>query len=186
MSKEIMSKDISAVQKHQGRNKDLTINLITDIITVFETHPLATPAMVTAGYEGKDSKAFVGRARGAWLCHKSGIAAGDISVMFIANNYDQIKVMSSAKEQADEIKRVFKEISGTRKALNASNNASGKAFNDNMVEASNAVVLVKNTHTVWSPQAQANFDLLKAQVASLGAQLDVAKRIEEESLSKVG
>ena len=186
MSKEIMAKAISAVQAHQGTNKSLTTNLITDIITVFETHPLATPALVTAGYEGKDSKAFVGRARGAWLCHKSGIAAGDISVMFIANNYDQIKVMSSAKEQADEIKRVFKEISGTRKALTASNTASGKAFNDNLVEANNAVVLVKNTHTVYSEVADTNLALLEATVASLRAQLNVAKRIMEESLSKVG
>lgn len=186
MSKEIMAQAISAVQVHQGTNKSLTTNLITDIITVFEAHPLATPALVTAGYEGKDSKAFVGRARGAWLCHKSGMAAADISVLFIANNYDQIKVMSTASEQKLEIKRVFDEVKGVRAALTASNTASGKAFTNNQVEAINAVVLAKNTHTVWSDTAETNQTLLEAQVASLRAQLNVSKRIMEESLSKVG
>ena len=182
MSKEIMAQAISDVQVRQGTNKSLTVNLINDLIALFGAHPQATPAMVTAGFDSKDSKAFVGRTRGAWLCHKSGMLATDINVPFISNNYDDIKVKSSAQAQKDEIKRVYDEVKSTKAALVASNTESGKAFNDNLVEASNAVVLVKNTHTVYSEVADTNLALLEAHIASLRAQFNVAKRIKEESL----
>jgi hypothetical protein len=73
-----------------------------------------------------------------------------------------------------------------KKDQTAAEVATGKAFNDNLVEANNAVVLVKNTHTVYSEVADTNLALLEATVASLRAQLNVAKRIKEESLTLIG
>jgi hypothetical protein len=182
MSKEIMANAISAVQLHQGTNESLKINLIEAIVALFKAHPTATPAMVTAGYDSKDSKSFVGRARGAWLCHKSGIAAGDLNVLFIANHYDDIKVMSTAKEQKDEILRVYKEVRATAKALTASNNASGKASIDAITELNYAITAVKNLPLVGGAPFMAKLALAKASLADLEAMALNVQTIQEGSL----
>jgi hypothetical protein len=181
MSKETEAMDsaIAKVQKEQGTNESLKVTLITEIVNVFKAFPNATPEMVLAG---KWASGFVGRTYGAWYVAKSGIAAGLINVGFVAKNFDAIKVQSSAAAMKDELTRVYKEVKATRDALVASDKESGKAFTNAQVEAQNAVVLAKNTHTVWSEQAEANQTLLEAQVASLRAQLNTAKRIKEESL----
>ena len=182
MSKEIMADAISAVQVHQGTNKSLTTNLIEDLIALFKAHPNATPAMVTQGFDNDDSKSFRGRVRGAWLCHKSGMAAGDISVLFIANNYDQIKVMSSAPAQKEEIKRVFDEVKATKAALTASNNASGKASIDAIIELNNAITAVKNLPLLGGAPFMAKLALAKASLADLEAMALNVESIKEGSL----
>ena len=182
MSKEIMADAISAVQVHQGTNKALTVNLIEAIVALYKAHPTATPAMVTAGYDSKDSKSFVGRARGAWLCHKSGIAAGDLNVLFIANNYDDIKVMSSAQAQKDEILRVSTEVKSARAALTASNNASGKASIDAITELNNAITAVKNLPLLGGAPFMAKLALAKASLADLEAMALNVQSIKEGSL----
>jgi hypothetical protein len=185
MSKETEAMDsaIAKVRHDQGTNESLKVTLITEIVDVFKAFPNATPEMVL---QGKWASGFVGRTYGAWYVVKSDISASLINVPFVAKNFDAIKVQSSAKTMEDELTRVYKEVKATRDGLTASDKASGKAFNDNLVEANNAVVLVKNTHTVYSEVADTNLALLEATVASLRAQLNVAKRIKEESLSKVG
>ena len=185
MSKETEAMDsaIAKVQHDQGTNESLKVTLITEIVAVFKAFPNATPEKVL---QGKWASGFVGRTYGAWFVHKSGISASLINVPFVAKNFDAIKVQTSAPAMADELTRVYKEVKAASDALKASDKASGKAFTSNQVEAINSVVLAKNTHTVWSEQAEANQTLLEAQVASLRAQLNTAKRIMEESLSKIG
>jgi len=181
MSKETEAMDsaIAKVQNNQGTNESLKVTLITEIVAVFKAFPNATPEMVL---QGKWASGFVGRTYGAWYVHKSGIPAKLIPVPFVAKNFDAIKVQSSPSTMADEISRVTKEVKAVRDALVASDKSSGKAFNDNLVDANNAVVLVKNTPVVWSEIADTNCTLLEAHAASLRAQLNVAKRIKEESL----
>ena len=179
MSNQKMADAISVVQVSQGTNEALKVTLISEIVALFKAHPEATPEMVL---QGKWSQNFVGRTYGAWYVVKSGIAPAVLNVPFIAKNFDAIKVQTSAPEMDAELTRVYKEVKAARNALVASDKASGKAFNDNLIEASNAVVLVKNTHAVYSEQAEANLALLEAQVASLRAQLNTAKRLKEESL----
>ena len=174
-----MADAISSVQASQGTNESLKVTLITEIVDVFKAFPNATPEMVL---KGKWASGFVGRTYGAWYVVKSGISASLINVPFVAKNFDDIKVQASAQTMEDELTRVYKLRKSERADQLAAEKATGKAFNDNLVEASNAVVLVKNTHTVYSEQAEANLALLEAQVASLRAQLNSAKRIKEESL----
>jgi len=179
MSKEKMAQAISAVQASQGTNESLKVTLINEIVALFGTYPEATPEVVL---QGKWASGFVGRTYGASYIVASGISPALLNVAFIAKNFDVIKVQTTPAAMEAELTRVYKEVKATRDALVASDKASGKAFNDNLVEASNAVVLVKNTHAVYSEQADTNLALLEAQVASLRAQLNTAKRLKEESL----
>jgi hypothetical protein len=183
MSTTTTAKAVEALQARQGSNESLKETLISEIVALFKSHADATPEMVL---QGSWASGFVGRTYGAWYVVKSGISAKLLNVPFIAKNFDDIKVQTSAAAMEAELTRVFNEVKATKAALVASDKASGKAFNSSLVEASNAVVLAKNTHTVYSEEAEANFALLEAQVASLRAQLNTAKRITEESLSKIG
>jgi hypothetical protein len=179
MSTTTTAQAVSALQASQGTNEALKDTLITEIVAVFKSHADATPEMVL---QGKWASGFVGRTYGAWYVVKSGISAKLINVAFVAKNFDAIKVQTSATAMEAELTRVFNEVKSVKAALTASDKESGKAFTSNQVEAINSVVLAKNTHTVWSEQAEANQTLLEAQVASLRAQLNTAKRIKEESL----
>jgi hypothetical protein len=170
---------VSALQASQGTNEALKVTLITEIVDVMKAHPTATPEMVL---RGKWASGFVGRTYGAWYVVKSGISASLINVAFVAKNFDEIKVQTSAKAMEDELTRVYNLRKSERADQVAAEKATGKAFNDNLIEASNAVVLVKNTPAVYSEVADTNLALLEAQVASLRAQLNSAKRIKEESL----
>lgn len=183
MSTTTTAQAVSALQASQGTNEALKDTLIAEIVAVFKSHADATPEMVL---QGKWASGFVGRTYGAWYIVKSGISAKVLNVPFIGKNFDDIKVQTSAAAMEAELTRVFNEVKSVKAALTASDKESGKAFNDNLVEASNAVVLAKNTHTVYSEVADTSLALLEAQVASLRAQLNTAKRIKEESLSKVG
>jgi hypothetical protein len=173
---------IKAVQTSQGTNEAVKETLITEIVSLYQTHPDVTPEHLILG---DYSKGFIGRAYAAWYVHKASVQAVDMNITFISANHASIMVKDNAEAMTQEFARVAKEIRDAKRVLADADALSGKALNEALTEASEYLDKVSKKVLVPSLANDALIMTLRAKIATLTANYNAvieAQRKEAKTL----
>jgi hypothetical protein len=173
---------IKAVQTTQGTNEAVKDTLITEIVSIYQTHPDVTPEHLILG---DFSRGFIGRAYAGWYVHKAGVKAVDMNVTFIANNHSTIIVQDTPEAMTAEFARVASDLRATKRAVADADALSGKALNEALTEASAYLDEVSKKVLVPSMANDALIMTLRAKIATLTANYNAvikAQQVETKNL----
>jgi len=173
---------IKAVQTTQGTNEAVKDTLITEIVSVYQTHPDVTPEHLILG---DFSKGFIGRAYAGWYVHKAGVEAKAMNITFIATNHSLIVPQDTPEAMMTELARVAVELRNTKRIIADADALSGKALNEALTEASEYLDKVSSKVLVPSLANDALIMTLRAKIATLTANYNAvikAQQVETKNL----
>lgn len=168
---------VKAVQANQGTNEAVKETLITELVSIFQTHPDVTPEHLILG---DFSKGFIGRAYAAWYVHKAGVQAVDMNVTFIYTNHALIVAQDTPEAMTQEFSRVSKLVREVKKANDDADSLSGKALNGSLTDVSEALDKALKQVLVPSASNVAMAMTIRGKIATLTANLNAVIAAQQE------
>ena len=168
---------VKAVQASQGTNEAVKETLITELVSIFQTHADVTPEHLILG---DFSKGFIGRAYAAWYVHKAGVQAVDMNVTFIYTNHALIVAQDNPEAMSQEFARVSKLVREVKKANDDADSLSGKALNGSLTDVSEALDKALKQVLVPSASNVAMAMTIRGKIATLTANLNAVIAAQQE------